>query len=301
MIKILNNKKLILLFGLVLIISTILTGCLGGNNTGTSTYYSLDVNTKGKGSVEISPEKDSYTENSSVTLTANPASDWSFGYWRGSGFEAQHNKEIEIVMDSNKNINAIFGNNIFIDDFSTDTRDNWGLFDKSKYETLNYLVDKEVLQLEKTPQENTTISLAYPKDIGISVIPDSLLLIGKFKLETGEGGYGITLGTKDLKSGFYTFGINENNNSFNFHDYHDSDGVTDSKSIDQYLNSSSYNTLAIEKDGNKFTFYLNGNLVISKELDTTIIEMMGLQGFNSSTDSNFKLRLDDIKILELNS
>jgi uncharacterized repeat protein (TIGR02543 family) len=66
--------------------------------------YTLSVSIVGSGSV--TPEGGVYTEGTSVTLTATPATGYSFSSWSGdaSGTET----EITITMDSDKSVTATF-------------------------------------------------------------------------------------------------------------------------------------------------------------------------------------------------
>ena len=68
--------------------------------------YSLSIKTKGKGAVSIEPEKPVYDEADQVTLTATPASGWSFRQWQGdlSGTTSP----ATLTIDKNKSVTAIF-------------------------------------------------------------------------------------------------------------------------------------------------------------------------------------------------
>ena len=68
--------------------------------------YSLSIKTKGKGAVSIEPEKPVYDEADQVTLTATPASGWSFRQWQGdlSGTTSP----ATLTIDKNKSVTVVF-------------------------------------------------------------------------------------------------------------------------------------------------------------------------------------------------
>jgi len=68
--------------------------------------YDLIVDLEGMGSVNIYPEQDEYEHGEKVDLTAEPAEDWEFTGWRGD-YQGSED-EITLIMDSDKNITAVF-------------------------------------------------------------------------------------------------------------------------------------------------------------------------------------------------
>ncbi|MCA1746806.1 MAG: InlB B-repeat-containing protein, partial [Bacteroidales bacterium] len=74
--------------------------------TEVSEQYSLTVKTSGQGSVIKDPNKKEYDEGTVVTLTANPADGWEFTRW--SGDASGTSRTIEVTMDDDKDITAIF-------------------------------------------------------------------------------------------------------------------------------------------------------------------------------------------------
>ena len=96
-----KTKKLftvIFLFGLI---SLILAGCL-------SQDFSLTVITEGQGSVHRNPASGSYEKGTKVQLTANPAQGWEFKSWGGHGFDGVTSEKIEVSVDDNLTLKAIF-------------------------------------------------------------------------------------------------------------------------------------------------------------------------------------------------
>ncbi|MDO6388675.1 malectin domain-containing carbohydrate-binding protein [Pontibacter sp. BT731] len=72
----------------------------------TSTNYSLTTSTTGNGSVGRSPDQSNYTAGTEVTLTATPASGYTFAGW--SGDASGTTNPLTLTMNSNKNITATF-------------------------------------------------------------------------------------------------------------------------------------------------------------------------------------------------
>jgi uncharacterized repeat protein (TIGR02543 family) len=68
------------------------------------TTYTLTVNTSGQGTVTRNPNQANYNAGSTVTLTATPASGWSFSGW--SGDASGSTNPLQVTMDGNKTITA---------------------------------------------------------------------------------------------------------------------------------------------------------------------------------------------------
>lgn len=88
-------------------------GCHGCGGPGSvfpepaaGSYYTLTVNITGQGSVTLNPPGGVYTDGEVVTLTANPATNWSFDSWSGDLTGSQN--PITITMNANKNVTALF-------------------------------------------------------------------------------------------------------------------------------------------------------------------------------------------------
>jgi uncharacterized protein YfiM (DUF2279 family) len=71
-----------------------------------SDEYNLSIKTEGEGLVDRNPDNSYYTEGEEVTLTANPASGWSFKEWQGD--LSGNTNPITITVDENKQVTAIF-------------------------------------------------------------------------------------------------------------------------------------------------------------------------------------------------
>ncbi|MFP3871733.1 MAG: InlB B-repeat-containing protein, partial [Candidatus Aenigmatarchaeota archaeon] len=69
-------------------------------------YYELTVNVKGDGSTDPEEGTHSYEEGEVVTVEATPAEDWIFVEWIGD--ETGTETTIEVTMDENKSITAVF-------------------------------------------------------------------------------------------------------------------------------------------------------------------------------------------------
>lgn len=82
----------------------------GGSSTVTT--YSLSTSVVGSGTV--SPSSGSYSEGSNVTLTATPASGWSFSNWTGDASGSSN--PLSVTMSSDRSITAVFVNDDGDDD-----------------------------------------------------------------------------------------------------------------------------------------------------------------------------------------
>jgi len=70
-------------------------------------YYTLTVNTQGCG--DVTPSGGTYEEGATVTLTADPCTDWKFDHWSGDATGATNPKTI--TMNSDKSVTAHFTEN----------------------------------------------------------------------------------------------------------------------------------------------------------------------------------------------
>ena len=68
--------------------------------------YTLTTNTNGQGTVAKSPNKTNYDEGEEVSLTAKPASGWTFSGW--SGAVSGTNNPRNIIMSANRTVTATF-------------------------------------------------------------------------------------------------------------------------------------------------------------------------------------------------
>lgn len=82
-----------------------ITYTVGGGSTPTPNEYTLSINTS-NGSVSKSPNQSTYTEGSTVSLTATPNSGYEFSSWSGAVSGSQN--PISITMNSNKTVSANF-------------------------------------------------------------------------------------------------------------------------------------------------------------------------------------------------
>jgi len=71
--------------------------------------YTLALDIKGEGNVEIDPDQKEYEHGTEVTLTALADKGWTFSHWEGDYPESEEKEDtIEITMDDEKEITAVF-------------------------------------------------------------------------------------------------------------------------------------------------------------------------------------------------
>jgi hypothetical protein len=68
--------------------------------------FALNISVEGEGSVEADPDRERYDPDEEVTLTATPDEGWVFARWEGD-LNGDENP-VDITMDSNKQITAVF-------------------------------------------------------------------------------------------------------------------------------------------------------------------------------------------------
>jgi hypothetical protein len=74
--------------------------------TGFPRQFSLTIATEGDGTVDVDPAGTVHDDRTTVTLTAQPDSGWSFAGW--SGDSSGSTNPLTLTMDSDKNLTAIF-------------------------------------------------------------------------------------------------------------------------------------------------------------------------------------------------
>lgn len=72
--------------------------------------FTVNAATQGGGTVSLSPDQAYYESGAIVTLTALPFDGWTFLYWQGD--VASTNNPASIVLDNNKNVEAVFGTTV---------------------------------------------------------------------------------------------------------------------------------------------------------------------------------------------
>lgn len=103
----LRRRKTTVLIAPILLLSLVLSGCLGGNGGEKVTYFELQVGVSGSGSVSPLTGKQKYAEGTVVTLAATPTPDWEFRYWIGEVSDP-YSPETELVVDGEKSVTAVF-------------------------------------------------------------------------------------------------------------------------------------------------------------------------------------------------
>ncbi|WP_143756615.1 InlB B-repeat-containing protein [Clostridium pasteurianum] len=68
--------------------------------------FTLNTNVRGQGTVRRDVNRSSYTNSSVVTLTTSAPSGWKFDHWTGDA--AGNSRSIKVLMNSNKNVTAVF-------------------------------------------------------------------------------------------------------------------------------------------------------------------------------------------------
>jgi len=93
-------------FGLLLLIIFILVATSWNFFNAQKDEFNLNVNAEGNGRVNINPEKTKYLPEKKVALAAEAGNNSTFVKWTGD-FESEK-ETVEITMDSNKTITAVF-------------------------------------------------------------------------------------------------------------------------------------------------------------------------------------------------
>ncbi|UII25637.1 cellulase family glycosylhydrolase [Fulvivirga maritima] len=89
-------------------IDALMAGVSGGTPPPPGSY-SISTSTIGSGTITLSPAGGNYTAGTSVTITANPATGWSFDNWSG-GLSGSTNPT-SVTVNANMNITANFSEN----------------------------------------------------------------------------------------------------------------------------------------------------------------------------------------------
>jgi uncharacterized repeat protein (TIGR02543 family) len=132
--------------------------------------YKLTVSTVGSGSVTKTPGESTYTAGSVVTLTATPATGWSFSAW--SGDFSGSVSPATVTMDSNKMITATFTQNQYT--LAVDVAGS-GTVAKSPDKT--FYTEGETVNLEAVPSAGWSFT-AWSGDLSGSTNPTTITMSG---------------------------------------------------------------------------------------------------------------------------
>lgn len=101
------RRRILCIISSLIILTFVLVGC-----GLLKKEYTLDVLVDGEGLVNISPLEEKYIEDTIVTLTAVPQDGWQFDHWEGDA--EGDNSQLELLMDDNKEITAVFVRQDFV-------------------------------------------------------------------------------------------------------------------------------------------------------------------------------------------
>ena len=270
-------KKSIVFIGIL----TILFLLIGCNSNDKANYYDITINKTGSGTVIKDPAQDQYEENTTVDLKAVADENWKFGFWEGSGYEANPKNEINLVINNNLNLNAKFGKNIFTDNFSNSSN-NWYLHSyDSTIEELNYLENSIELKLKnlmknKEGEKVTTMSIASPENDIITT--DDFLVTLEYKKVSEDGAIAIYLGDAKIEEELYVVQINSKPKEYSI--YHQIVGEYPEeieKGSSEKINSTQKNILVIKKINDELKVYINDNHLVTKSIDGTVTKSVKIE------------------------
>src|SRR6056297_2665626 len=101
------KRKRFIILCFIIVLSIVLIGCSNDGNI-PSSNYTLNITTEGEGEVNLDPDKSSYSKDTSVDITAIPATGYEFDHWEGSGYDGETSENINVVMDSDYSLKAVF-------------------------------------------------------------------------------------------------------------------------------------------------------------------------------------------------
>jgi endoglucanase len=133
-----------------------------------SSSYTLTTSKQGEGQVAKSPDKTSYTLGVPVTVTATPASGWTFAGFEGGETPPQNAANPAVIsMNANKSVKAVFAENNIINKNSTFTVDisSWSSSSNS-----NLTLSQDNYQLKATMvSAGTTVDGVRVTQSGIKI------------------------------------------------------------------------------------------------------------------------------------
>jgi len=289
-VTVIAKRKYAYLFAitsLVLLLSLVgLTGCP------TPGKFTLTTNVSPPGAGSVSPPGGDYDSGMSVTLTATPASGYTFDYWGGSATGT--NTTTTVIMNSDKSVTANFEEAgptaLFSDDFSHDTG-VWDIFSDANGEVFYENGWLHVINYTDAPVYTYSIAYQYFADLILEV--ETKLVDG-----TDDNWHAVQCRWQD-NDNFYVFGVSADG-------YYLIGKAVDGNGIDlveptysSYINQGvgAVNLIHVECIGNSLSISVNGHLLTSVTDSTFSSGDIGLAA-TSLAGSFTEIAFDNLVVTE---
>lgn len=222
------------------------------------TTYTLTVNASECGSVEISPDKELYYEGDIVTITAVPDTNCDFAYWEGSGFDGDRSEEINLTIESDITLNAIFGQIEETTEEFNNNEYNWPESNNETY-TLEFTDSNKYSITVKNENylvwayNNRIIKQNFEAGVDFEYVSSDTTLAGFcFNYSSSKSDYYII---RISNTGSYIIESFQNNNWTTIVDW-------TSVEVNQGVNH-----ISVEKNGTNYSFSLNGEALNSVDVE----------------------------------
>ena len=262
----------ILLCSLILLVTCSKDSSEGGKSPEEQVQYSLNVTISPQEGGTVLPSQSKYNKGQEVTLTASPASGYQFKNWTGAANATQNT--VDLTMDSNKNITAVFEEII---------------------DSETFIISEEQWAESLINIDTTNYTLVFNK----SILTNSPLETGDIIISTSDGGLLRRIKTVSendekviVETDFATIAeafedLDEENNfaitpDTESKDYWLSDGVTISSKI----------------EGDIFPLSINETLK-DPENSATAIDITGTYDLEVNVDGAIKVKKPKLKYFDL--
>jgi hypothetical protein len=150
-----------------------------GTGSGGSSNHSLSIIVVGKGSV--SPYGGSFDSGTTITLTATPEDGWEFAYWTGDLSKIIKTSTLDVSMDDDKCLTAVFEEITEDDDDSSSTTDEDDSTEDVENDSSTSDTSTDELATDETNNSSTTdvlSSCSIPAMILILTVLCSFMVLG---------------------------------------------------------------------------------------------------------------------------
>lgn len=257
-----KRKNVIGIF--ILVISLFVLSACGGSSSDSATNktYSLDVEQSTNGNVNVDPDKDLYSNNEKVTISAETQNaDYNFAYWQGSIDTTK--AKLDLIMNNDMVVKPVFGTLDYEDDFSDKEKSNLYINNSDSEFTIDIINNKYIMSID---DHDSKYYMVHSK-VSNSYTDEKYLIKYQARFNLANGVHGFKFNSIDWENhylfiidsdGFYKITKVVDGSYKDIVDWEENRNINSGKQVNQ---------IAVKKIENEYTFYINDEKIDSVLVD----------------------------------